>query len=67
MHALGTIKRLNQIADAKAKHQLAKEQRDSVAKPGETELEQRNREAADNGHTCYDSGDQSATAPAQDK
>ena len=64
MHGLGTIKKLNRIADAKAKQQLAKEQRDSVAKPGETELEQRNREAAENGHTCYDSGDQSATAPA---
>ena len=67
MHGLGTIKKINRIADAKAKHQLAQEQRDSVAKPGETELEQRNREAADNGHTCYDSGDQSATAPAQVK
>jgi Tfp pilus assembly protein PilX len=67
MHGLGTIKKINRIADAKAKHQLAQEQRDSVAKPGETELEQRNREAAENGHTCYDSGDQSATAPAQVK
>ena len=67
MHGLGTIKKLNQIADAKAKHALAKEQRDSVAKPGETELEQRNREAADNGHTCCESGDQSAIAPAQVK
>ena len=67
MHGLETIKKLNRIADAEAKRQLAKEQRDSVAKPGETELEQRNREAADNGHTCYDSGDQSATAPAQVK
>ena len=72
MHGLRTIKKLNQIADAKAKHALAKhalakEQHDSVAKPGETELEQRNREAADNGHTCYDSGDQPAIAPAQVK
>ena len=67
MHGLGTIKKLNRIADAKAKQQLAKEQRDSVAKPGETELEQRNREAADNGHTCCESGDQSAIAPAQVK
>ena len=67
MHGLGTIKKLNRIADAKAKQQLAKEQRDSVAKPGETELEQRNREAADNGHTCCDSGAHSAIAPAQDK
>ena len=67
MHGLGTIKKLNRIADAKAKHQLAKEQRDSVAKPGETELEQRNREAADNGQTCRDSGAHSAIAPAQVK
>ena len=67
MHGLGTIKKINRIADAKAKHQLAEEQRDSVAKPGETDLEQRNREAADNGRTCCESGDQSATAPAQVK
>jgi hypothetical protein len=51
MHGLGTLKKINAIADAKAKHQLAKEQRDSAAKPGETELEQRNREDADNEQT----------------
>ena len=67
MHGLGTIRKINRVADAKAKHALAKEQRDSLAKPGESESDQRNREAADNGHTCYDSGAQSATAPAQVK
>ena len=67
MYGIGTLRKINRIADAKAKRQLAQEQRDSVAKPGETELEQRNREAADNGYTCYDSGDQPAIAPAQDK
>jgi hypothetical protein len=67
MYGLSSIKRINRLADAKAKHALAKEQRDSVAKPGETETEQHNREAADNGHTCCDSGAHSAIAPAQVK
>ena len=43
MHGLGTIKKLNRIADAKAKRHLAGEQRDSVAKPGETEQEREKR------------------------
>ena len=43
MHGLGTIKKLNRIADAKAKRQLAKEQRDSVAKPGDTKEEREKR------------------------
>ena len=43
MHGLGMIKQLNRIADAKAKRQLAEEQRDSVAKPGETKEEREKR------------------------